>query len=465
MDPRFSPHNAHLESTEAFGTRDPHLSSLAREPLRWESPLLDHLPREPGIYTLGGGRQVGKTTLAKQWMQRLLRDGVEPSALRFLTGELIDDHHALVAMVQDLLPEAGQGRRFLILDEVTYVRDWDQGIKFLADAGLLEDLILLLTGSDLALIREARARLPGRRGGADVADFHLHPLSFGAAVRLRRADEVEAWLADDAPLPPATLHELEAELESYLHHGGYLTAINDVAREGRVLPATLRIYSDWLRGDVTKRGRSESSLREVASTIVRRLGSQVTWNSLARELSIDHPKTVQDYVGLLVSMDAVFVQPALLEQRLSAAPKKARKVMFTDPFIHHALCQWLEPRKEPWTEWIRPAVADPDTASKLVESVVATHYRRFLPTYYIKGRRGEVDVAVVRSGGFEPIEVKWRSRFRAGENRQLSAYPNARILARVRREARSEGIPVKPLVEELLRLDRGGLEQPLGVES
>ena len=104
--------------------------------------------------------------------------------------------------------------------------------------------------------------------------------------------------------------------------------MNDVARLGRIMPSTLRVYSDWLRGDVNKRGKSEASLREVAASIRNRLGSQLTWNALSRELSIDHPSTVQSYVELLASMDAVFVQPALQEDRLRPAPKKARKVMF-----------------------------------------------------------------------------------------------------------------------------------------
>jgi hypothetical protein len=38
-------------------------------------------------------------------------------------------------------------------------------------------------------------------------------------------------------------------------------------------------------------------------------------------------------IGLLESMDAVFVQSAIREDKLAAAPKKARKVLFADPFI------------------------------------------------------------------------------------------------------------------------------------
>lgn len=50
---------------------------------------------------------------------------------------------------------------YLLLDEVTYIRGWDKGVKFLADAGILRHKILMLTGSDTALIKEARMAVSG----------------------------------------------------------------------------------------------------------------------------------------------------------------------------------------------------------------------------------------------------------------------------------------------------------------
>ena len=54
--------------------------------------------------------------------------------------------------------------RFLLIDEVSYIRGWDRAVKFLADAGAPDRTVLLLTGSDLHLIREART-FRARRGG------------------------------------------------------------------------------------------------------------------------------------------------------------------------------------------------------------------------------------------------------------------------------------------------------------
>ena len=454
IDPRFLPHNTHHRYPSEFSDRDPQLSLLSRLPFIHRFGLLDALPVDvPGIYSVTGGRQLGKTTLMKQWMLGLLERGVDPHTVVYLTGELIDDHHSLVALVTDLLsPENGRSRRYLCIDEVTYIREWDRGIKYLADAGLLRDVILLLTGSDSVLIRDARMRLPGRRGGAATSDFHLFPLSFhdvvGLTAPLARADLDDAMAG--APPTAGSLDALAQAFERYLLTGGYLTAINSLEATGAITPATYVVYCDWIRGDVLKRGRQERYLREVLSAVVKRLGSQVTWNALAGDLSIDHPATVAEYIDLLVRMDVLVVVPALAEHMLAGAPKKARKVVYADPFIFHAVRSWIEPSSDPFTSQAVPSVADPEWAGRLAELCAAAHYSRRYPTYYIKAE-GEVDIAWVGGGTFHPIEVKWTGQVRSKDLKQVRKYVDARILSRVSTDT-LHGLPNEFLPLHLLRM-------------
>ena len=453
MDPRFLPHNTHRDGLRAFYERDPQLRTLTGLPLVHRTGLIEALPRRtPGIYTLGGGRQVGKTTLLKQWMAQLLTDGVAPGAIAFFTGEVIDDHHALLRLLTEELGAMNGPTRFVIIDEVSYIREWDRAVKYVADSGMLEETVLLITGSDLAFLRDVRVTLPGRRGTATVTDFLLHPLSFQESVGLgRRLPDLESVI-DPGFIPgSATIDILFDEFERYLIHGGYLTAMNDMARFDDIRPATLATYHEWVRGDMLKRGRREAFLREILGAIVNRYGSQVTWNALARELSIDHPRTVADYVEILASMEAVFVQPALLEDKLCAAPKKPKKIVFTDPFIFHAIRHWLSPTPSPLSDQIRPAVSDPIWSGRLAEACVSTHLRRFFPTYYIKAE-GEVDAAVVREGRFWPIEVKWTGQLRPKDLKQIRKYANGVIWGRVRTRHELQGVPVYPLPLALLRL-------------
>ena len=456
MDIRFLPHNIHLEDPGLFSSRDPHLQHLQKQSLVHRSELLDLLPRHnPGIYTISGGRQIGKTTLLKQWMDELLESGVAPECIIYFTGELIDDHHSLVRLLTDILNNRqGTDLCYILLDEVTYIKGWDKGIKYLADAGMLENVELLITGSDLLIIKEARMRFPGRRGTADTVDFHLYPLSFSEAVRLNRqisSGEIERLISSDVELDDLLINKLYDEFNSYLIHGGFLTAMNDMAMRQSIFPATFSTYSDWIRGDMLKRHKQEHYLREILGAIVKRYGSQVTWNALARDLSIDHPQTVSVYAALLESMDAVFIQPALLEDKLAAAPKKARKLMFSDPFVFHAVRAWLNPCKDPFNQQVLPALNNPDWAARLTEACVTTHYRRKFSTYYIKAE-GEIDIAYLDENRFWPVEIKWTKQLRPKTLKQISKYPNSLILTKSKQSGKIKDIPTMPLPLALLRL-------------
>jgi predicted AAA+ superfamily ATPase len=213
----------------------------------------------------------------------------------------------------------------------------------------------------------------------------------------------------------------------------------------------LTTYNDWIRGDVLKRGKQDHYLREILQAIVRRYGSQTTWNSLGQELSIDHPKTVSDYVELLATMDAVFIQPALIEDKLTAAPKKARKLMFTDPFIFHAVRAWLTPVEDPYTQQMLPLTTDPEWAGRLAEASLVTHYRRHYPTFYIKAE-GEVDLAYIVEHRFWPVEVKWTGQIRPKDLKQIAKYSNGRILTKSRHATQILGIPTEPLPVAMLRV-------------
>jgi len=187
MNPEFKPHNRHWEHPDQFSFLDPHLSNLQNFPLVYNFPLLQELPTEvPGIYSITGGRQIGKTTLLKQYMLALIGAGFNARSIYYLPGDMINDHHELVRLISEYREETEESLRFIIIDEVTYIKDWDRGVKYLADSGMLKDTIMLISGSDSVVIRDARMRFPGRRGRADRVDFHLFPLSFAEYVSLKQ---------------------------------------------------------------------------------------------------------------------------------------------------------------------------------------------------------------------------------------------------------------------------------------
>ena len=419
MDERFSIHNLHRESVQYFIENDPHLRRLKKVPLVFKFSLIDQIPHNiPGVYIITGGRQVGKTTLLKLWMKRLLNNkNVQADHLAFITGDIINDYQELLRISQEILRKI---TKVLIIDEITYIKEWDRAIKFLADSGALDDVVLVLSGSDSSVLQEARLRFPGRRGLADQQNFEVLPLSFGECIRLKypKIDEYD----DDF---------LEEQWIEYLHHGGYLTAINQFHEKQRIPKATLETYSDWIRGDFLKKGKSENTLREVVFSLQKRQGTQVTWNTLAKELSIEHPSTLASYVDLLSLMNVVQVQPAIDQNKLRAAPKKAKKIQFIDPFIFHALRAWTTHSSDPFKDQVCQLKIDPILTSVLTEASAVSHISRKFEVFYIKAK-GEVDIAVIEDGKILPIEVKWAQQIKPKVLRQVSKYSNSMIWSKSR---------------------------------
>jgi hypothetical protein len=434
MNPQFMIHNLHLESPDEFKTRDPAWRMLNKQIYSYNHPLVQNMTTSvPGIYTITGGRQIGKTTLVKQWMAHLLGEGVNPKSIAYFTGELIVDHLSMIQQLQNYLATMPQNSmQYIILDEVTYIQNWDMGAKFLADAGLLENVMLVLTGSDSVIIQEARMRFPGRRGKAHQVDYHIYPLSFYEVLKLTQAvDNLDEVLLADG-VTDYSQEMLYQAFDRYLVHGGYLTAINNFAAQNKIEKSVLDTYADRIRGDVIKRGKSDHHCREFFTAMQNRLSSQVTWTALAKDFSIQHHNTVADYAALFASMDVIFIQQTLLEDKLMGAPKKARKLVFTDPFIYHAIKSWLVPSREPFHQQILTSTADPAIAAYLVESCVTSHICRWYPTYYIKAE-GEVDLAYIKDKKFWPIEIKWTSQLRPKDLKQIQKYSNGIILGKQRR--------------------------------
>ncbi len=416
------------------------------QPFSYVSPLINAMEfLEPGILMITGGRQVGKTTFLKQFLAKVLSDGrVRPDHVSFMTGELIrDDTELRREIVSEL--EGKSGWQVIVVDEICYVKDWDKAIKFLADAGSLESTTLILSGSDSAILREAMKRFAGRRGRSAQVDFIFHPLGFAETVTMKVPELSglvaacrEADYSLDLPDYQDRLPQLETLFTEYLLHGGYLTAIADWLRGGRIEAATFRTYAEWLRGDILKHNKQEKYLLEVLRGMMKTYASQVSWISLAKELSIEHHKTVSDYVAILEDMHAVIVQEALAEHTLSAAPKKAKKLYFEDPFIYHAVETMMGKMNE-------------ESTPALVETVAVAHFsRKYGKTYYIKGAKGEVDIAYLQGETFFPVEIKWTTQIRPEELKQVMLYKNSMILGRQRAPARIAHVQYVPLIRYLL---------------
>lgn len=430
MDTRFAPDNSHLQDSKRFSETDSDLRALTSYKYVYHFTLLDQFPMDqPGVYTFAGAHQTGKTTLLKTWIAKLLTTDILPNAIGYFSCDKFTDYHDMQRFLQKYLAaQPAEKILYIILDEVTAIRSWEKAIQFLINE---KRIVLMIAGTDTTLAEQVQKHFS--REMTTQHDFHLYPLSFREVVLLKQGNEPKA----------STLYE---EFNQYLIHGGFLKAINDVVMHGHILDATLSSYTDWLCKFTVAHNKQERFLREILSALTKHFNSQLTWNALVQELSIDHPKTIGDYLEFLEALDIVFIQYALLEDSLKPAPKKARKIIFTDPFIYHAIHAWLSGIKKNIAEEIKATLSNPELSSKLVETCVITQFRRYYPTYYIKAE-GEVDLAYVHNQRFWPIEITWQNQMRSKDLKQILKYANGKILTKTERSGiiqhiKTESLPI-----------------------
>ncbi len=173
-------------------------------------------------------------------------------------------------------------------------------------------------------------------------------------------------------------------------------------------------------------------------------------------MSIEHHKTIADYCNLLESLHVLHIQEAIIEHKLTGAPKKNRKIYFRDPFIDHAVSCHLNPSLS--ITDIKNHLQENKMASSFVEAVAVDNCKRWLPTYYIKGSKGEVDVAVVLDNKMVPVEVKWATKFQAEDLKQIRHYNNGIILTPSAEIKTFDGCRFLPLVRFLLHTAAHRLE-------
>ncbi|MGD2084841.1 MAG: ATP-binding protein [Candidatus Aminicenantes bacterium] len=456
-------HNQFKESIARFKENDPHLKRLKNLPLVYHSSLLDEQAfHTPGIYLITGGRQIGKTTFLKQFILKLLvQEKIDPQAILFISGEIIDTHHILRRMINRFHDET-LPRQFLFIDEVNYIPDWDKSIKFLADSGILNNISVILTGSDSRVIRTAMKRFAGRRGMADKVDFEFYPLSFKEFVCLKEK-KLEP-LCKQIILHPLSAditgyeehhHVLIQLFYEYLLHGGYLPAINEYNVKKTISRGVMNTYIQWIIGDILKYNKSEHYLFEILKGIKATYNTPISWNNLSRFLSIEHHKTIADYCDILVSMHVLHIQEAVIEHKMTGAPKKNRKVYFRDPFIDHSISCYLDPSVS--IERIYEDLKGNEFASSYVEAAAVDHCKRWAPTYYIKGNKGEVDIAVVQENRLYPVEVKWARNVRVEDFKEIQRFSNGILLTPDVEKKMLKTTWMIPLVRFLIHVSAGKL--------
>lgn len=424
-------------------SRDPHLRRLARQPRRLPADLVEEIDlQRPGLHTLRGPRQVGKSTDLKLLARRALGEGFEARRVIYLTLELLEGQSlpAVATAIGRARALAGGERPSLVLlDEVTFVDRWQTAVKSLWDDGTLDEDVIVCTGSSALDLREGSAeRLPGRRGAG--RDHSVFAQSFAAFARALHPGIPEsprrrvAEIVSDAgweELEGMRIHlpRLDEALELYLRFGGLPAAVAEAIGGARAPSEETRaIAYDSLLREILRRRASRPAAHALLERVLRSLGSKTSWARMSREMSVDlQPgpgrNAVRDYVELLAAAYFLLNVYFWRSDSDSAELSKDKKLYFGDPLLHsvaHDLAPGL-------------AVNFP----ALVENAIglALYHRYEPPASRLEGfdapaelhvwqtrRAGEIDFVCGPRSAPDLVEVKYQG---SPDLRRVAAIPRA----------------------------------------
>jgi predicted AAA+ superfamily ATPase len=421
----------------AWQAADPHLVLLAEQPVRLPARMVDEIDlRSPGLHTLRGPRQVGKSTDLKLLVQRALDEGRPPQQVIYLQvdllyGQPIAELDATVDAAKRLA-RAGPGS-LVLLDEVTSLDGWDIGVKAMWDTGVLRGDTVVATGSSAAeLYRGVAERWPGRRGAGE--DHLVLPQSFGdfaralfptipASPRLLVREVLAPAHRDVLDQGRLHLPQLTQAFGLYLRFGGLPAAVAEaVAGRATPSPQTMRIIDDSLVREVMRKGAGEAAAQAMLERIARSLGSRVSWTALAEDMDVPlgtvgrtrrgppTGRTVRDYVEFLAAGYLVMVLYAWKADLTGSDLAREKKLYFGDPLLYWAALDHAGLREDV------PALVENALALALLRRYepIVQQYRGFVePTtvhLWRSKRGGEIDFLAGSRREFDLVEVKYQDR-------------------------------------------------------
>ena len=359
---------------------------------------------------LTGLRRVGKTTIQYQMIDSMLKNGVEPRKIVFISmdhpllklsgfSDILDCYHEFIYAGQDV---------YFFFDEVQYVVDWDKWLKTLYD--MQPDTQIVATGSaSPALIKGNQESGAGRWSVIPVPT-----LSFFEYCELLGLDQpllpagltiasLFSWALPEQTQIMLQLSRVQNYFNRYLLAGGFpelALADNDLLAQ-QIMRED--VVDKILKRDLTSlyNIRNATELERIFLYLCSVSSEIVSIDAIAKELNGVSRPTVENYIRYLESANLIYQSwPVHItgKQVLKSRPK----IYIADAAIRNAVLM------------DDSLLSDPVEMGKVVETAVykqvAMYFTPQITGYYRGGIKDkEIDIVVERPNGKNVlIEVKYR---------------------------------------------------------
>lgn len=242
------------------------------------------------IKVLTGVRRCGKSSIMNLIMRELLSQGVcEDNILYFNLDKKpyinVNTSEKLDALIEQ--HNTGQGKKYLFIDEVQNVKNFETIINAWREEG---DFSIFITGSNSYLLSgELVTKLTGR-----YIEFNILPLSFDEYIKAKK--HFNKVIAPDD----------QTELRNYIIEGGFpftikLDSIDD--KRNYVKNLVTEIFEKDIRKRV--KIRNKSVFDSVMTYIINNFGSTTSITNIVEDLAKNNinvkRETVNRYIDALVS--------------------------------------------------------------------------------------------------------------------------------------------------------------------
>ncbi|MFA4833676.1 MAG: ATP-binding protein [Patescibacteria group bacterium] len=348
---------------------DPVIKIFAGQPLKWQPEILGEVPlNRDDIYVLYGGRGLGKTTILKLLIKKLVEEKkTEPDNIFYYSCHNLDTYEELNELVKIFLNwrrEEANKRLFIFIDEISLIKNWPKGISYLAKAKKLKNVTVILASSRWEDFGNKAENLPTQNKIINSLDFSefLKLLNPKLAEKINEANYKNYQ------------DQLEYYLDIYFLTGGFIPCLNSYQKEGAI---SQNIYSDYfysLTADVAKLGRDVILLRQILEQIILNLGRPLGYKTIAHQTKAKIHLTIAEYLKILESM---FVVKMVYQSDSRGKPtsRKAKKIYFTDPFLFWLFYSHINGSLDYWP-FSRERLHRQDIFNALVENVVFSHLSR-----------------------------------------------------------------------------------------
>ncbi len=337
------------------------------------APLQDDFFKKK-VIVLVGPRQVGKTTLLRQVINKF-----EQNTVLFLNCDEPETLNLLENVSSTELKNLIGNKNLILIDEAQRVKNIGITLKLMVDN--IADIQIVATGSSAFDLRNSlNESLTGRK-----FEYRLYPFSTQELIE------------------NTSLLEEKRLLEHRMIYGMYPDVVNNPVEAQRIL---IELNNSYLYKDIFmyKEIRQPDALSKLLIALSLQLGNEVSYYELGKTVGLKS-ETVERYMDLLEKVFVIFRLPSF-SRNMRQELKKSQKIYFYDNGIRNALIQnfkSLELRTDTGALWENFMISE---RKKFMEYNQIHANKYFWRTH----AQQEIDYIEEKDGTLYAYEFKWNEK-------------------------------------------------------